>query len=78
MYTSCVRTGIAVAHTAVAHRLILRVQVVALTECCVAVAGATARGAVVSLIVASAIPTSLVSTADSASFCLPSNRLKAT
>ena len=76
MFVSGVRTGTVV--TAVAHRLILRVQVVALTACCVAVAGAAARGTVVSLIVPTTIPSTVTATAASALFCRPSNRLKAT
>ena len=64
MSGSGVRTGMVV--TAVVHRLILRVQVVALAAFCVAVAGATMRGAVASLFVAAAVPTTVATTAASA------------
>ena len=64
MSGSGVRTGMVV--TAVVHRLILRVQVVALTAFCVAVAGAAMRGSVASLIVATSVPTTVTSSAASA------------
>lgn len=64
MSGSGVRTGMVV--TAVVHRLILRVQVVALTAFCVAVAGTAMRGAVASLIVSTAVPATVSSAAASA------------
>ena len=75
MYASGVRTGMVV--TAVAHRLILRVQVVAMAEWCVVVAGIMAQRVVVYLIAQVQALASVTTTVDSASFCLPSNRLKA-
>ena len=64
MSGSGVRTGMVV--TAVVHRLILRVQVVALTAFCVAVAVAAMRGAVASLFVAATVPAAVTTTAASA------------
>lgn len=64
MSGSGVRTGMVV--TAVVHRLILRVQVVALAAFCVAVAVTTMRGIVASLIVATTVPTSVPAAAASA------------
>lgn len=64
MSGSGVRTGMVV--TAVVHRLILRVQVVALAAFCVAVAGTAVRGAVASLIVTTTVPTAVTTTTASA------------
>ena len=64
MCGSGVRTGMVV--MAVAHRLILRGQVVALAVSCVAVAGTSTRGSVASLIVAATIRVIVAATAASA------------
>lgn len=72
MSGSGVRTGMVV--TAVVHRLILRVQVVALTAFCVAVAGTAMRGTVASLLVTATGPTS-VSTATASALSVPLSKI---